>query len=101
MLDLARLVSDVETEGGTVRGIDLGSIYDGPGGKDASDYRVGFAEIARASGDYRVSCHAMVSGGDWARRYFVAEPLHRCMHHQVYPGDDYCRGEPVDYCESA
>ncbi len=101
MLDLGRLVSNVETDGGTIRGIDLGSVYDGPRAKDATDYRVGLAEIVRASGDYRVRCHAMVSGGDWATRYYIAEPLRRCRHHQVYPGSDYCRGEPIDYCESA
>lgn len=101
MLELERLVTDVETEGGTIRGIDLGSIYDGARGKDASDYRIGLAELTRASGDYRVRCHAVASGGDWARRYFVAEQLYRCRHHRVYPGDDYCQGEPINYCESA
>jgi hypothetical protein len=72
-VDLERLVSDVETEGGTIRGIDLGSIYGGPRGNDASDFRIGLESIALAAG-WRERCHAMVSGGDWARRYYIAEP---------------------------
>jgi hypothetical protein len=73
MVELERLVGDVETEGGIIRGIDLGSIYSGPRGNDASDFKIGLESIALAAG-WRERCHAMTSGGDWARRYYIAEP---------------------------
>jgi hypothetical protein len=76
-MDLERLVTDVETEGGAIRGIDLGSIYSDERAVDASEYRVGLASIAEACG-WRERCHAMVSGGSWARRHYIAEPIVFC-----------------------
>jgi hypothetical protein len=91
-MDLDRLVSDVETEGDTIRGIDLGSIYSDARATDASDYRVGLASVVLAAG-WRERCHAMVSGGDWARRYYIAEPVLLCA-----AGCDRLAGPCCDLC---
>lgn len=77
-MELERLVSDVETEGGTIRGIDLGSIYSDARAADASGYMVGLASIVEVTPGWRERCHAMTSGGDWARRHYIAEPVRSC-----------------------
>lgn len=71
-MDLGMLVTDIETEGGgTIRGIDLGSILDHQRGQDASDYRIGLAALVEADPAWREECHAMASNGSWARRYYA------------------------------
>jgi hypothetical protein len=51
--------------------------------------------------DYLNRIHASVEGYEAfiARAAELVTPQ-RCCHHQAYPGEGYCMGEPRDYCET-
>ncbi len=66
------VVNDIESEYGTVSGIDLGSILSPASSPDnEQDYRADLASRIEADPAWEVHCHAMVSGGAWARRYYI------------------------------
>jgi hypothetical protein len=70
--DMEAIVTDVETERGIVRGIDLGSIgqQTDRDGEDRSDYRADLAARVKAAG-WQEKCHSMVSNNEFVRRYYI------------------------------
>lgn len=85
--DLDAIETDVETEYGVERGIDLGSILGHApmvrGGQvncepeDRSQFRAELAGHVAVTPGWEIHCHSMVNGGEWVRRYYMARRVNQ------------------------
>ena len=66
--EIADLLKEVESEGGRILGIDLGSMLNGERGRDVN---IRLAARVAATPGWEIHCHAMVSNGSAVRRFYI------------------------------